>query len=71
MPATRSPVFLDGSSVAMMNPENAATIVNTGRSTAGRPPIQAAVLDPAWTSTGMTLPGNHRSHCTICEAPQV
>jgi hypothetical protein len=44
-----------------MNPENAATIVSTGRSAAGRPLIQPAGRDPDPGSTGMTLPGNHRS----------
>jgi len=53
MPATKSPVLRVGSNNAMMNPENAATIVNTGGS--------ASVSAP----TGTTLPGNHRSHCTI------
>ena len=50
IPASRSPVVRDGSSTAMMNPENAATIVSTGRSARTFPP------------TGTTLPGNHRSH---------
>ena len=68
IPATRSPVFLEGSSNAMMNPENAATIVSTGRSAAGRPPTQPGLLDAPPPSTGMTLPGNHRSHCTISPA---
>ena len=57
IPATRSPVVRDGNNNAMMNPENAATIVNTGGS---------ANTGPA--STGTTLPGNHRSHCTISPA---
>ncbi len=35
----------------MMNPENAATIVNTGRSAAGRPPTQPGALDASWVST--------------------
>jgi hypothetical protein len=56
IPDNRSPVVRDGNSNAMMNPENAATIVNTGGS--------------ASTSslTGTTLPGNHKSHCTISPA---
>jgi hypothetical protein len=58
IPATRSPVVRDGNSNAMMNPEYAATIVNTGGSASRRP-------------TGTTLPGNHRSHCTISPATYV
>ena len=42
----------------MMNPEYAATIVSTGGSTITGP-------------TGTTLPGNHRSHCTISPAAYV
>jgi len=37
----------------MMNPDHAATIVNTG----------GAAITPA--PTGTILAGNHRSHCTI------
>jgi len=44
----------------MMNPENAATIVNTGGS-----------INVAFGPTGTTLPGNHRSHCTISPATYV
>jgi len=54
MPATKSPVLRVGSNNAMMNPENAATIVNTGGS-----------ISLACSPTGTTLPGNHKSHCTI------
>ena len=43
----------------MMNPEQAATIVRTGGS--------ANTLG----ATGTTLPGNHKSHCTISPATYV
>ena len=60
MPAIKPPVVRVGSSNAMMNPENAATIVNTGGS-----------ISVAFRPTGTTLPGNHRSHCTISPATYV
>ena len=43
----------------MMNPEYAATVVSTGGS--------ANTLG----ATGTTLPGNHKSHCTISPATYV
>jgi hypothetical protein len=58
IPATRSPVIRDGSSNAIMNPEYAATIVSTGG---------ALISGP----TGTTLPGNHKSHCTIWPATYI
>ena len=56
IPASRSPLWREGTSTAAMNPDQAATIVNTG----------SATITPG--PTGTTWGGNHKSHCTISRA---